>query len=48
MNTLQTALAWFGAYIALGCIALAAWIRIGTALKGHGRRHHTTEKENGR
>jgi hypothetical protein len=33
-DTLQTALAWFGALSALGYIAIAAWICVVSVIKG--------------
>lgn len=35
-DTLQTVFAWFGAFSALGYLALAAWICIAYAVKGRG------------
>jgi hypothetical protein len=35
-HTLQAVLAWFGAFSALGYIALAAWICAASAIKGRG------------
>jgi hypothetical protein len=50
-HTLQTVLAWFGAYMALGYIALAAWICTASAIKDrnteaqHASRKPLTEAE---